>query len=176
MESLSPVKTRTDQLHAVEVSRSVESLDTEPDRQLIISWVIFALSNLNMAASEVSLQIVDEADMTALNAQYRNKAASTNVLSFPSDIASEDGRTFLGDIVICNQVVKRESLAFNKRFEDRYAHMVIHGLLHLIGHDHGQDDDRLTMEQLEIDLLEKLGMTDPYEMVDEPMEGIAKRD
>jgi probable rRNA maturation factor len=120
------------------------------------------LDCLNRQPSEVSVRIVDEQEITSLNAQYRGLEKATNVLSFPAGI-SVDEVEVLGDIVICSKVVKLESDQYGRSFTDRYAHMLIHGLLHLLGYDHMEEAPRVRMEQLETDLLLRLGMGNPYE-------------
>jgi probable rRNA maturation factor len=105
---------------------------------------------------------VGEEEIASLNAQYRGLENATNVLSFPADISVEEVE-ILGDIVICSQVVKLESDLYGRVFADRYAHMLIHGLLHLLGYDHLEEGARTRMEQLETDLLSRLDMGNPYE-------------
>jgi probable rRNA maturation factor len=108
------------------------------------------------------VRIVGEDEIAALNGQYRGLGNATNVLSFPAGISVEEVEV-LGDIVICSKVVKRESDQYGLDFSDRYAHMLIHGLLHLLGYDHMEETARTRMEELEIDLLLRLGMGNPYE-------------
>jgi probable rRNA maturation factor len=125
-------------------------------------WLKFVLGLLDRQSSEVSVRIVDEDEIAALNGQYRGLGNATNVLSFPAGISVEKVE-FLGDIVICSKVVKRESYEYGKGFSERYAHMLIHGLLHLLGYDHIEEAARARMEELETDLLVRLGMGNPYE-------------
>ena len=103
-----------------------------------------------------------EEEIASLNAQYRGLENATNVLSFPAGISVEEVE-FLGDIVICSKVVKLESDLYGRGFADRYVHMLIHGLLHLLGYDHMEEGARTRMEQLETDLLSRLNMGNPYE-------------
>jgi probable rRNA maturation factor len=154
----------TDPGHQVEISRTQPALDDEPDDPLIRSWITGTLEALALDASEVSVHIVSSQEIAALNSEYRNRNEPTNVLSFDSGIDAVEGKQFLGDIVICSQVIQSESQAFNKSMSDRYAHILVHGLLHLLGYDHLADEERARMEALEIQLLEQLGITDPYEM------------
>lgn len=156
----------TNTQHQVEVSRVVDALADEPDDPDICSWIISALNKLSVPGSEVSVRIVDQVEIRALNNTYRGKDAPTNVLSFESDLKLPDSeRQILGDIVLCSEVVYSESAEFNKMYRDRYAHMLIHGLLHLLGHDHETEEDRKVMESIEIDLLSAMQISDPYEMV-----------
>ena len=149
-------------MHEVEVSRSTERLSGEPDETQVAFWLEFVLDQLDRQSSEVSVRIVGEEEIASLNAQYRGLENATNVLSFPADISVEEVE-ILGDIVICSQVVKLESDLYGRVFADRYAHMLIHGLLHLLGYDHLEEGARTRMEQLETDLLSRLDMGNPYE-------------
>ena len=149
-------------MHEVEVSRSTERLSGEPDEAQVAFWLEFVLDRLDRQSTEVSVLIVGEEEIASLNAQYRGLENATNVLSFPADISVEEVE-FLGDIVICSQVVKLESGLYGRGFADRYAHMLIHGLLHLLGYDHLEEGARTRMEQLETDLLSRLDMGNPYE-------------
>tara|TARA_B110000495_G_scaffold188558_1_gene188883 strand:- start:94 stop:543 length:450 start_codon:yes stop_codon:yes gene_type:complete len=149
-------------VHEVEVSRSTERLSGEPDEAQVAFWLEFVLDRLECQSSEVSVRIVGEEEIASLNAQYRGLENATNVLSFPAGISVEEVE-FLGDIVICNKVVKLESDLYGRGFADRYVHMLIHGLLHLLGYDHMEEMARTRMEQLETDLLSRLDMCNPYE-------------
>lgn len=113
-------------------------------------------------SSEVTIRIVDEAEMTELNETYRHKSGPTNVLSFPFDAPIELEVKLLGDIVICASVVNKEAKAQGKSSDAHWAHMVVHGILHLQGYDHIEDDEAEVMEALEINLLQQLGYTNPY--------------
>ena len=149
-------------VHEVEVSRSTERLSAEPDDAQVAFWLEFVLDRLDHQLSEVSVRIVGEEEIASLNAQYRGLGKVTNVLSFPAGVSVEEVQ-FLGDIVICSQVVKLESDLYGRGFADRYAHMLIHGLLHLLNHDHMEEVARTRMEQLETNLLSRLNMGNPYE-------------
>ena len=162
MVSLKTTTTRDSLLHEVGVSRSVARLSEEPDEAQVVFWLEFVLDRLDRQSSEVSVRIVGEDEIAALNGQYRGLGNATNVLSFPAGISVGEVE-FLGDIVICSKVVKLEADQYGRGFADRYAHMLIHGLLHLLGHDHMEEAGQIRMEQLEIDLLLRLGMGNPYE-------------
>jgi len=149
--------------HVIEISRSTDSLDEEPDERCMTEWLCAALNALQQSPSEVSVRIVNVDEMVALNREYRQNPAPTNVLSFPAGLTA-DGLTFLGDIVICSEVVRDESLTYTKDFSHRYAHMLIHGLLHLLGRDHQDDAERLQMEAEEQALLAAFDMPNPYEV------------
>ncbi len=162
MASLKPAKTGVSLMHEVDVSRDTEVLSGEPDESQVVSWLEFVLDHLDRQSSEVSVRVVGEDEITSLNARYRGQEKATNVLSFPADLSIEKVE-FLGDIVICNKVVKFESAQYGRGFEARYAHILIHGLLHLLGFDHREEAPRIRMEKMETDLLSRLGMGNPYE-------------
>lgn len=114
----------------------------------------------------VSIRVVNADEMQALNGQYRGMDNPTNVLSFPASIPPEIleqlDRTPLGDIAICAQVVEAEALAQGKPPANHWAHLTVHGLLHLLGHDHQDEEEAKTMESLERKYLADLGIPDPY--------------
>ncbi|MCB1757554.1 MAG: rRNA maturation RNase YbeY, partial [Gammaproteobacteria bacterium] len=105
---------------------------------------------------------VDEQEIQSLNATYRDKNQVTNVLSFPADYPPEISLPYLGDILICAAVVNTEAVEQGKPAEAHWAHMVIHGVLHLRGYDHIEEEDAERMERLETELLGELGFSDPY--------------
>lgn len=125
-------------------------------------WATAAVGQQREEA-EISLLIVDEAEGAELNQQWRNKNGPTNVLSFPSDLPAELGLPLLGDLVICAPVVAREALAQKKSLSSHWAHMVVHGTLHLLGFDHIDNDQAEEMESLETDILARIGYPDPYQ-------------
>lgn len=108
---------------------------------------------------------MDEAEIQALNKQYRGHDRPTNVLSFPSEIGLDlkEFQHVLGDLVICAPVIAKEAKAQQKSMEAHFAHMVIHGVLHLLGYDHQDDTQAHAMEALEVNLLNDLGFEDPFE-------------
>lgn len=148
--------------HQVEISRTVEALDEEPDEPAIVQAVELVLNSLERPNSELSLRLVSEKEMVELNNTYRSKEGATNVLSFPADIQIEQV-DILGDVVICPSVVAKEANDFGKIYADRFRHMLVHGVLHLLGYDHMEDQERERMETLEIRLLSQLGIENPYE-------------
>jgi probable rRNA maturation factor len=113
--------------------------------------------------SEVTIRVVDEAESQALNHQYRGKDRPTNVLSFPFEAPPGIPVALAGDLVVCAPVVEREARAQNKTMQAHWAHMVIHGILHLQGFDHITDEEASVMEELEIRLLAQLGFSNPYQ-------------
>jgi probable rRNA maturation factor len=137
-----------------------------PAQSLLKLWMRAALEGQRRQA-EISLRIVDEAEMTDLNGRYRGKAYPTNVLSFPADLPPEVKLPYLGDIVICAAVVEREALAQGKKPHDHWAHLLVHGTLHLLGHDHIEDAEAEAMEGREIEILQTLAIANPYESSDD---------
>ena len=111
---------------------------------------------------EMTVRIVDEAESHELNLNYRGKDRPTNVLSFPFECPDEVELPLLGDLVICRQVVEREAQEQDKPVMAHWAHMVVHGSLHLLGYDHIEDDEAEKMESLETQIMTGLGFADPY--------------
>lgn len=138
-----------------------------PDEKLCKQWIRVALTTAQKKVdTSVSISYVTEQTSAELNTQYRGKTNATNVLSFPSEYPENLLHTIafqpLGDIVICPDVVVREAAEQNKELSAHWAHLTIHGVLHLIGYDHEQESDAQTMEHLEIEALRALGIADPY--------------
>ena len=111
---------------------------------------------------ELTIRIVDVEEMTILNETYRKKTGPTNVLSFPSEIDESFDINLLGDIIICAPVVQKEAEEANIDLIAHWAHMVVHGTLHLLGYDHINSDDADAMEALETNILTNLGYPAPY--------------
>jgi len=132
-----------------------------PSEQEICQWVGVALQGRQEQA-ELVVRIVDEAEITALNRSYRGKDGATNVLSFPYEPMQEVDTRLLGDIVICAPVVAEEAVAQGKLLEAHWAHIVIHGVLHLLGYDHSKNSEAREMERLETERLASLGYGNPY--------------
>lgn len=135
--------------------------DGLPRIKEIRSWIQAALQGRRPEAV-LCVRIVDEEEGTRLNTQWRKHKAATNVLSFPYDGVDGIAPEVLGDIVICAPVVMREAQQQNKKPAAHWAHMVVHGTLHLIGLDHLEESDAQEMERLEAAILAKLGYPDPY--------------
>jgi len=132
-----------------------------PRLALIRQWVELAL-NRHHKKAELTIRIVDEKEMMKLNETYRHKQGPTNVLSFPAELPKEVETSLLGDIVICAPIIEKEAKEQHKTLNAHWAHITIHGCLHLLGFDHTQEQDAEEMEQLEITLLKKLGIENPY--------------
>ena len=136
--------------------------DWTPSRVELRRWALAALAS-HRAEVELVIRIVDEAESQALNRSYRGKDRPTNVLSFPFEAPPGIGSRHLGDIVVCAAVVEREALEQGKPLAAHWAHMIVHGVLHLLGYDHEDDREAEVMESLEIRILAGLGLPDPYE-------------
>ncbi len=134
-----------------------------PAPALLLQWVLLALGGRQGIA--MTLRVVGESEARALNHRYRDRDYPTNVLSFraPDDWPDVDGEPeHLGDLVVCAPVIAREAVEQDKLAKSHWAHIVIHGVLHLLGHDHESDSEALAMESLERELLAQLGIPDPY--------------
>lgn len=123
-------------------------------------WLEGALQALPSAI--LTIRIVDEVESAELNQRYRQKAGATNVLSFPAELPEEVDLPLLGDLVICAPLVQSEAAAQGKAVTAHWAHLVIHGCLHLLGYDHNETAAAAEMESLETRLLQQLGLPDPY--------------
>ena len=124
-------------------------------------WVDAALSDENQDC-ECVIRIVDETESAILNQQYRQKPGPTNILSFIFEAPENIDLQLLGDLVICAPVVIREAQQQNKKIHDHWAHITIHGTLHLQGYDHQGEKEAEDMETREIAILKKLNMANPY--------------
>ena len=132
-----------------------------PTAQQIEQWATAAVQPQSDEV-EMTVRIVDEAESHELNLNYRGKDRPTNVLSFPFECPDEVELPLLGDLVICRQVVEREAQEQDKPVMAHWAHMVVHGSLHLLGYDHIEDDEAEKMESLETQIMTGLGFADPY--------------
>ncbi|ARU87211.1 rRNA maturation RNase YbeY [Pseudomonas sp. M30-35] len=133
-----------------------------PSEAQFTQWCEVALRQ-RTADSELTIRLVDEAEGLELNHTYRQREYATNVLSFPADVPDEMlDIPLLGDLVICAPVVAREAIEQEKSLTAHWAHLVIHGCLHLLGYDHIEDAEAEEMEALERTLLAELGHPDPY--------------
>ena len=139
-----------------------------PDEEQLHRWIVSALqaANANDAGDfEMSVRVVNEDESRDLNSRYRQQDKATNVLSFQFDGLDglpEDTIRPLGDLVICAPVVAREASQQNKAILDHWAHMVIHGTLHLLGYDHNDDAEAAIMETLETNIMREFGIENPY--------------
>lgn len=154
---------------AIDTNEGVAGQWSVPDSETIQAWADAALrqAGMDQCQRQMTVRIVDLAEMTQLNQQYRHKTGATNVLSFPFElppgvpvVAGEDA---LGDLVICAAVVEQEAAQQHKAAVAHWAHMIVHGTLHLLGYDHLTDDEAQQMELKEIAILESFGYANPYE-------------
>ena len=126
-------------------------------------WVDAALAGAKRRrATELSIRIVDAVEGRGLNRDYRGKDYATNVLSFPAELPPELKLPLIGDLAICAPVVTREATEQGKSPRDHWAHLTIHGVLHLLGYDHIDDAEAQVMEALETRILARLNIADPY--------------
>ena len=132
-----------------------------PSSQQFENWIATLLQD-RLDNVELTIRIVDKTESAKLNQQYRQKSGPTNVLSFPMDTPPDIKPRLLGDLVICAPVVAEEALQQNKTLQAHYAHLTIHGLLHLLGYDHIEDEQAKIMEATEIGILHRLGYPNPY--------------
>lgn len=145
----------------VEFSYGVSS-KTVPEESLVSRWVASALGVADRKGG-VGIRVVDLEEGRELNSRYRHKNYATNVLSFPADIPDSVPVDLLGDLILCGPVIAREALDQNKNENHHWAHMVIHGVLHLCGYDHVEPSQAVEMESMERRALAELGFPDPYE-------------
>jgi probable rRNA maturation factor len=138
-----------------------------PSVENIEHWISVALHSDELVNAEVSVYIVDEIESQELNLQYRAINKPTNVLSFPADIHEAVGVPLLGDLVICAPIVEREAAEQGKSLNAHWAHMLIHGTLHLLGYDHIEDDEADVMEALETYLITQMNFPAPYIAISE---------
>ena len=134
-----------------------------PSQILLKQW-INATKNLCPQRSELTIRIVSEDESAQLNERYRHKRGPTNVLSFPAESIIENGYTYLGDLIVCASIVEKEAIQQHKTLNAHWAHITIHGILHLLGYDHITNQDAERMESLEIQILSTLGFPNPYLM------------
>jgi probable rRNA maturation factor len=133
-----------------------------PSDEQIYNWVTLALKSKLKESPELTVRITDTHEIQALNHEYRGKNKPTNVLSFPFEAMPGMAVNLLGDVVLCAEVVEAEAKEQNKTPTAHWAHIIIHGCLHLLGYDHISEKEADEMEGLEIALLEQLGYNNPY--------------
>jgi len=144
---------------AVQIAADV---DAAPRAAELRRWARAALGKID-ETGDLCIRIVGADEMADLNARFRKKQGTTNVLSFGADVVVPDGdERWLGDVVICAPVVAAEAARQGKTPLDHYAHLVVHGVLHLCGCDHEEPDEAKVMEQLEVAILKTLSVDDPY--------------
>ena len=145
----------------IELDLQIASDGQAPSLAQLQQWCALALRQ-RTADSELTIRLVDEAEGRELNNTWRHKDYPTNVLSFPFEAPPGIELPLLGDLIICRQVVEQEAAEQGKPLEAHWAHMVVHGSLHLLGYDHIVDEEAEEMESLETEIMLALGYEDPY--------------
>ena len=138
-----------------------------PDSETLLSWALIVLQKFDLLAANISIQIVNADEMQKFNATYRHKDKPTNILSFPFEAPpglpkEAQMNDFLGDLIICPEVLIREALEQHKLIDHHWCHILIHGILHLLGYDHINEADAANMERLEISFLAQFNIDNPY--------------
>lgn len=147
----------------IDVDIQIASQSTSiPSSEQFQQWVETGLSNTS-TNFELTVRVVDIEESQQLNLQYRQKDKPTNVLSFPFEVPEGIELNLLGDLVICADVVAKEATEQNKPLNNHWAHLVVHGCLHLLGYDHIEEEEAIEMESLEIKLLSTIGIDNPYQ-------------
>lgn len=146
----------------IDVLYAIESA-TYPSVENIQHWAHAALQHMQTPGA-LTIKIIAEAEMQALNYTYREKNKPTNVLSFPCNLPQPLRGNLLGDIAICAPVVEKEANTADKDVMAHWAHLVVHGVLHLLGYNHEQEDEAVVMESLETRIIQDLGFQDPYDV------------
>jgi probable rRNA maturation factor len=148
----------------VVVDIAVAGLTHLPTKKALQNWAKAAMDAARPGAGDITIRVVDRAEIQQLNRDFRHQDKPTNVLSFPFDMPEglEGVAPILGDLAICAEVVAHEAKEQGKPLTAHWAHMVVHGTLHLLGYDHMTDDEAETMEKFEIAILKQLGFDNPY--------------
>lgn len=141
-----------------------------PSKEDFETWIMLSIRNIDFILErdfEIGIRVVNESESKRLNKQYRKINQSTNILSFFSSMDDNIrwSKTIpkpLGDLVICAPVIEREAIEQGKELYAHWAHMIVHGMLHLVGFDHAVEHEANEMESLEVDILEELGFSNPY--------------
>ena len=144
----------------IDIQRACPS-ENIPSDIAINRWAAAALGN-HSDSSELSIRVVGESESATLNKQYRGKSGATNVLSFPFTAVTPEPLPMLGDLVVCAPLVSAEAQQQNKALQAHWAHIIVHGVLHLLGYDHSDDSDAQIMEALETEILLGLNYPAPY--------------
>ena len=150
----------------IDLQIGAENSENLPSQAQFTRWIARALAHEaqieDFPQTEMTVRIVDEAESHALNLTYRGKDKPTNVLSFPFEAPEGINLPLIGDLVICRQVVEREAREQQISPESHWAHLAVHGTLHLLGYDHIDEREAEEMEALETEIMQSLGFADPY--------------
>jgi probable rRNA maturation factor len=147
-------------MNQIEIQAIFKS-NNQPDQEHIQRWVDAALDGVNQD-TEIVVRIVDEQESAKLNEQYRHKPGPTNILSFPVEVPEGIELNLLGDLVVCAPVLEKEALEQQKVLTEHWAHIIVHGVLHLLGYDHIDETEAELMESKEITILNTLNIKNPY--------------
>lgn len=147
----------------IQIATNYPTLPTESELE---EWVNAVLSSEGTQGA-ICIRFADETEIQTLNREYRDKDKPTNVLSFPFEVPEGIEDDQLGDIIICPSVIEREAKEQSKALNDHFAHMLVHGTLHLLGYDHLEDQEAQDMEAKEIQILAALNIENPYGELDE---------
>jgi probable rRNA maturation factor len=145
----------------IDLDLQIATEEAVPSEDLFEQWVAAALAH-RKDDTELTVRVVDAEESHGLNYQYRGKDSPTNVLSFPFETLDHVNLPLIGDVVICAPIVIKEAEEQEKSVESHWAHLTIHGILHLLGYDHVEQDDAEAMESMEIKILQKMGYSNPY--------------
>jgi len=154
--------------HVIDLQIACEQTDlpnelpSQAQFQLWVDTALAQVSNKPQQDFELTIRLVNAEESQQLNMQYRGKDKPTNVLSFPFEVPEGIELNLLGDLIICIEVMKQEAQDQNKTLFDHWAHLVVHGCLHLVGFDHISDSEAVEMESIEVAVLAKLGIDNPY--------------
>lgn len=148
--------------HRIDLQQAYEG-SLPVGKSVLISWANLVLKE-EIKPVELTLRLVELEEISQLNQSYRKKEGPTNVLAFPSHLPSSIKLKyrFLGDVILCPQILEEEALSQSCSIEAHWAHIVIHGILHLLGHDHQEEEEERLMQTEEIRLLAQLGFSNPY--------------
>jgi probable rRNA maturation factor len=146
----------------IDIQHACNNETPEPDKVLKL-WAETALQH-NQVSGELTLRFVEPLEIQELNRTFRKQDKTTNVLAFPTELPDEVmlELPFLGDVIICPEVLAEESIRLEKPIKAHWAHIIIHGILHLLGYDHIEDKDAEEMQRLEAEVLQQLGFANPY--------------
>lgn len=148
--------------HEIAVLWEAEQEEGDPSPENLEDWAKRVLTEQQVGPCEIAIKLVDSIESRALNSEYRGIDKATNILSFPLDAGQVSGVLLLGDLALCAEVVRREAAEQSKTVAAHFAHMVVHGVLHLLGYDHIEPGPAEEMEQIERDILRTMGFSDPY--------------
>lgn len=135
-----------------------------PDQKYFIQWINIISQYVEINTNIITIRIVSSEEIQQLNQQFRDQNKPTNVLSFPANLPDIVEDDYLGDIIICADVVEQEAVRDNKPIQAHWAHMLVHGALHLSGYDHIKETQAQAMEALEATIMQKIGFDNPYEL------------